>query len=37
MVKVSMEVRNRVRHFDVGVQAESIKQAVSFVERTEAS
>ena len=32
MVKVSMEVRSGTAHFDVGVQAESIQQAVSFME-----
>jgi hypothetical protein len=32
MVKVSMEVRSGTAHFDVAVQAESIQQAVSFVE-----
>jgi|SRR5215203_4652652 len=38
MVKVSIEVRSGAACFDVGVQAESIQQAVSFVEeRTEAS
>jgi hypothetical protein len=31
MVKVSVEVRSGAAHFDVGVQAESIKQALSFV------
>jgi hypothetical protein len=31
MVKVSIEVRSGAAHFDVAVQAESIKQAVSFV------
>jgi hypothetical protein len=32
MVKVSIEVRSGVAHFHVGVQAESVQQAVSFVE-----
>jgi hypothetical protein len=32
MVKVSMEVRSGATHFDVGVQAESIQRAVSFVQ-----
>jgi hypothetical protein len=32
MVKVSMEVRSGAARFDVGVQAESIQRAVSFVE-----
>jgi hypothetical protein len=32
MVKVSMEVRSGAAHFDVGVQAESIQQAVRFVQ-----
>jgi len=32
MVKVSVEVRSGAARFDVAVQAESIKQAVSFVE-----
>jgi hypothetical protein len=32
MVKVSIEVRSGAAHFDVGVQAESIQQAVSFVQ-----
>jgi hypothetical protein len=31
MVKVSVEVRNGAARFDVGVQAGSIQQAVSFV------
>jgi hypothetical protein len=31
MVKVSIEVRSRGARFDVGVQAESIQRAVSFV------
>jgi hypothetical protein len=31
MVKVSMEIRSGAAHFDVGVQAESIQRAVSFV------
>jgi hypothetical protein len=31
MVKVSIEVRSGAARFDVGVQAESIKQALSFV------
>jgi hypothetical protein len=32
MVKVSIEVRSGAARFDVGVQAESIQRAVSFVE-----
>jgi hypothetical protein len=32
MVKVSMEVRSGAARFDVAVQAESIKQAVRFVQ-----
>jgi hypothetical protein len=32
MVKVSMEVRSGAAHFHVGLQAESIQRAVSFVE-----
>ena len=32
MVKVSVEVRSLAARFDVAVQAESIKQAVGFVE-----
>jgi Holliday junction resolvase len=32
MVKISVEVRSGAAHFDVAVQAESIQQAVSFVE-----
>ena len=32
MVKVSIEVRSGAAHFDVGVQAESIQRAMSFVE-----
>jgi hypothetical protein len=32
MVKVSIEVRSGAAHFDVAVQAESIQQAVSFVQ-----
>jgi hypothetical protein len=32
MVKVSVEVRSGAVHFDVAVQAESIQQAVNFVE-----
>jgi hypothetical protein len=32
MVKVSMEVRSGAARFDVGVQAESIQRAGSFVE-----
>jgi hypothetical protein len=31
MVKVSIEVRSGAAHFVVGVQAESIQQAMSFV------
>jgi hypothetical protein len=31
MVKVSIEVCSGAAHFDVGVQAESIQRAVSFV------
>ena len=31
MVKVSVEVRNRVTHFRVGVQAKSIRRALSVV------
>jgi hypothetical protein len=31
MVKVSVEVCNGAAYFDVGVQAESIQRAVSFV------
>ena len=31
MVKVSMEVRSGAAHFDVGVRAESIQRAMSFV------
>jgi hypothetical protein len=31
MVKVSMEVRSGAARFDVGVQAESIQRAMSFV------
>jgi hypothetical protein len=31
MVKVSVEVRSGAAHFDVGVQAESIQRAMSFV------
>jgi hypothetical protein len=31
MVKVSIEVRSGAAHFDVGVRAESIQRAVSFV------
>src|SRR5215213_3354300 len=38
MVKVSIEVRSGAACFDVGVQAETIQRAVSFVEeRAEAS
>jgi hypothetical protein len=33
MVKVSIEVCSGAAHFDVAVQAESIQQAVSFVEK----
>jgi hypothetical protein len=33
MVKVSMEVRSGAARFDVGVQAESIQRAVSFVKQ----
>jgi hypothetical protein len=32
MVKVSIEVRSGAAHFDVGVQAESIQRALSFVQ-----
>jgi hypothetical protein len=32
MVKVSIEVRSGAARFDVGVQAESIQRAVSFVQ-----
>jgi len=32
MMKVSMEVRSGAARFDVGVQAERIQRAVSFVE-----
>jgi hypothetical protein len=32
VVKFSIEVRSGAAHFDVGVQAESIQQAVSFVQ-----
>jgi hypothetical protein len=32
MVKISIEVRSGAARFDVAVQAESIQQAVSFVE-----
>jgi hypothetical protein len=32
MVKISVEVRSGAARFDVAVQAESIQQAVSFVE-----
>jgi hypothetical protein len=32
MVKVSIEVRSGTAHFNVGVQAESIQRALSFVE-----
>jgi hypothetical protein len=32
MVKVSIEVRSGAAHIDVGVQAESIQQAMSFVQ-----
>ena len=31
MVKISVEVHSGAAHFDVGVQAESIQRAVSFV------
>ena len=31
MVKVSIEVRSGAAHFDVGLQAQSIQQAASFV------
>ena len=31
MVKVSIEVRSGAAHFDVGVQAESIRRAMSLV------
>ena len=31
MVKLSIEVRSGAAHFEVGVQAQSIQQAVSFV------
>ena len=31
MVKVSIEIRSGAAHLDVGVQAESIQQAVDFV------
>lgn len=31
MVKVSVEVRSGAAHFEVGVQAESIQRAMSFV------
>jgi hypothetical protein len=34
MVKVSMEVRSGAAHFDVGVRAESIQRAMSFVKGT---
>ena len=34
MVKISMEVRSGAARFDVAVQAESIKQAVSLVEES---
>ena len=33
MVKVSMEVHSGAARFDVAVQAESIQQAVSFVQK----
>ena len=32
MVKISMEVRSGAAHFVVGVQAESIQRALSFVQ-----
>jgi hypothetical protein len=32
MVKISMEVRSGAAHFHVGVQAESIQRALSFVQ-----